>query len=146
MALTTYHVHGKRLKVNRQICLICVWKLFSCNKLSLAYLVKALLIGYCGIRMFQLGNNYNTENIQLLTKSIVLALAFDSSLHHVSHHSHSCGRDFIATWWIILLGKSWSRLDKLLGSWLSPWYWPLSRSPAAIWRNLFKSITYNALK
>ena len=84
--------------------------------------------------------------IETLTKSIVLALAFDSSLHHVSHQSHSCGNDFIATWWIILLGRSWSKLERLLGSWLRPWYWPLSRSPAAIRRNLFKSITYNALK
>jgi hypothetical protein len=36
-------------------------------------------------------------NLTLLTKSIVLALTLDSSLHHVSHHSHSCGNDLMLT-------------------------------------------------
>ncbi len=40
---------------------------------------------------------------------------------------------------------TWSRLDRLLGSWLRPWYWPLSLSPAAIFLNFFKSTTYRAL-
>ena len=29
----------------------------------------------------------------------------------------------------MLLGRSWSRLERLLGSWLSAWYCPLSLSP-----------------
>ena len=41
-----------------------------------------------------------------LTKSMVLAVSFDSRLHHVSHQSQSCGRDLMGTAWIILLGKS----------------------------------------
>lgn len=41
---------------------------------------------------------------------------------------------------------TWSRLDRLLGSWLSPWYCPRSRSPAAIFLNFFRSTTYSALK
>lgn len=41
---------------------------------------------------------------------------------------------------------TWSRLDRLLGSWLRPWYWPLSRSPAAIFLNFFRSTTYRALR
>ena len=40
---------------------------------------------------------------------------------------------------------TWSRLERLFGSWLSPWYWPRSLSPAAILRNFFKSTTYSAL-
>jgi len=40
---------------------------------------------------------------------------------------------------------TWSRLDKLLGSWLSPWYCPRRRSPAAMRRNFLKSTTYSAL-
>jgi len=41
---------------------------------------------------------------------------------------------------------TWSRLDRLLGSWLRPWYWPLSLSPAAIFLNFFRSTTYRALR
>lgn len=37
--------------------------------------------------------------------------------------------------------QTWSRLDRLFGSWLRPWYCPLSRSPAAIFLNFFKSTT-----
>jgi len=40
---------------------------------------------------------------------------------------------------------TWSRLDRLLGSWLRAWYWPRNRSPAAIFLNFFKSTTYRAL-
>ncbi len=40
---------------------------------------------------------------------------------------------------------TWSRLDRLLGSWLRAWYWPRNLSPAAILRNFFKSTTYRAL-
>lgn len=42
--------------------------------------------------------------------------------------------------------QTWSRLERLLGSWLSPWYCPLSRSPAAIFLNFFRSTTYSALQ
>lgn len=42
--------------------------------------------------------------------------------------------------------QTWSRLERLLGSWLSPWYCPLSRSPAAIFLNFFRSTTYRALQ
>lgn len=42
--------------------------------------------------------------------------------------------------------QTWSRLDRLLGSWLRPWYCPLRRSPAAIFLNFFRSTTYKALK
>jgi hypothetical protein len=56
------------------------------------------------------------------------------------------GNDLMLTWCIILLGRSWSKLDRLLGSWLSPWYWPRNLSPAAILRNFFKSTTYKALE
>ena len=52
----------------------------------------------------------------LLQRSIDLAVLRLSLLHQVSHHSHSWGRDLIGTWWIMLLGRSWSRLAKLLGS------------------------------
>lgn len=55
--------------------------------------------------------NWN-DIIGQLTKSIVFAYVFDSSSHHVSHHSHSCGRDFIATWCIILFGKSCQHTNK----------------------------------
>lgn len=41
-----------------------------------------------------------------LTRSMVLALTLEASSHQVSHHSHSCGRDLMATWWIMLLGRS----------------------------------------
>jgi hypothetical protein len=44
---------------------------------------------------------------------MVFALALDSSLHHVSHHSHSCGKDLMPTWWIMLFGKSWKTQNTL---------------------------------
>ena len=80
----------------------------------------------------------------ILTKSMVLAAGLLASLHQVSHHSHSWGRDLMGTWWIMLLGRSWSRLAKELGSWERAWYCPHSRSPAASRRNLSKSSTYRA--
>ena len=52
----------------------------------------------------------------LLQRSMDLASFRLSLLHHVSHQSHSWGRDLMGTWWIMLLGRSWSRLDRLLGS------------------------------
>lgn len=41
---------------------------------------------------------------------------------------------------------TWSRFDRLFGSWLRAWYWPRSLSPAAIFLNFFRSTTYKALK
>jgi hypothetical protein len=46
-----------------------------------------------------------------LTKSMVLAYRLEASSHHVSHHSHSCGNDFIATWWIMLFGRSCNSIN-----------------------------------
>lgn len=54
------------------------------------------------------------------------------SLHHTNIQLHYV--------WV-----TWSRLDRLLGSWLKAWYWPRNLSPAAILRNFFKSTTYRAL-
>jgi len=45
--------------------------------------------------------------MKIHTKSMVLAYRLDASSHHVSHHSHSCGNVLMATWWIILFGRSW---------------------------------------
>lgn len=56
------------------------------------------------IYIFKIYKTNLTQN--QLTKSIVLAFFLDSSSHQVSHQSHSWGRDLIATWWIILLGRS----------------------------------------
>lgn len=42
-------------------------------------------------------------------------------------------------------GQTWSRLERLFGSWLSPWYCPRIRSPAAIFLNFLRSTTYRAL-
>merc|ERR1719220_391697 len=81
-------------------------------------------------------SNFGSLVNGLLHKSIVLALVFDLSLHQVSHQSHSWGKDLMPTWWIMLFGKSWSRLAKELGSAERPWYWPRSLSPAANCLNL----------
>lgn len=45
---------------------------------------------------------------------MVLAYRLDASSHHVSHHNHSCGNVLMATWWIILFGRSWNWLSIIL--------------------------------
>ena len=73
-----------------------------------------------------------------------MALARLSSLHHVSHQSHSSGSEKMGIWRCMLLGRSWSRLLSELGSADSDWYCCRRRSPAASWRNRLRSITYRA--
>lgn len=41
---------------------------------------------------------------------------------------------------------TWSRFERLFGSWLRAWYWPRSLSPAAILLNFLRSTTYKALQ
>ena len=52
----------------------------------------------------------------LLHKSIVFASCKLSSEHQVSHHSQFWSSEWIGISICMLLGKSWSRLDKLFGS------------------------------
>lgn len=52
----------------------------------------------------------------LLQRSIVLAVALEPSSHHVSHQSHSCGREKMGTWCCAKFGKSWSKFANEFGS------------------------------
>ena len=117
-----------------QLGLLCEWviALYVCMCVCVHVYMCTSLLKTFSCRMFI---------IVKLTRSIVFAKGLLSRLHHVSHHSHSWGRDLMGTMWIMLLGKSWSRLEREFGSWESAWYCPLSLSPAASWRNLIKSTT-----
>ena len=46
----------------------------------------------------------------------------------------------------INISLTWSRFERLFGSWLRVWYWPRSLSPAAILLNFLRSTTYKALQ
>lgn len=51
----------------------------------------------------------------------------------------------MGTEWIMLLGRSWSRLESEFGSCDKAWYCPRNLSPAASRLKTTKSTTYSAL-
>ena len=102
----------------------------ACNFGSLVsgLLHKSMVFALAWKRYFSLDLNFgmsflssfcHQKGIQKFSKS-AKNLTFEASEHQVSHQSHSCGRDLIPTWWIILFGKSWSKLANEFGSWESP--------------------------